>query len=194
MFILMSMTGFASLVAATGATDSDLQAQNISVTWDSTYEFTRIQWDNLDTSDFQVMNDLQVATYQVYRSSAPITTPDIENGNLTHFASIPACEAEWTVGNCRNQERSVIHLTPHSSEGSYHYAVTTVLGDSSEAAFVEMNVSQNYEAVNETSHAITSVFNLNATYDGENQQTILEWENTVPVFFPGQLIETGENA
>ena len=194
MFVLMSMTGFASLVAASGATDSDLQAQNITVTWDSTYEYTRIHWDNLDTSDFQVMNDLQVATYQVYRSSSPINTSDIEDGNLTHFASIPACEPEWSVGNCRNQERSVIYLTPHSSEGSYHYAVTTILGDGSEKAFVEMNVSQNYEAVNETSHAITSVFNLNATYDGVNQQTILEWENTVPVFFPGQLIETGQNA
>ena len=86
----MSMTGFASLVAASGATDSDLQAQNITVTWDSTYEYTRIHWDNLDTSDFQVMNDLQVATYQVYRSSSPINTSDIEDGNLTHFASIPA--------------------------------------------------------------------------------------------------------
>ena len=176
MFVLMSMTGFASLVAASGVTDSDLQARNISVSWDPTYEFTRIQWDNLDTGDFQVMNDLQVATYRVYRSDMPITTLDIENDNLTHFASIPACEAEWSVGNCRNQARSVIHLTPHSSEGSYHYAVTTMLGNGTEAAFVEMNVSQNYEAVNETSHAITSVFNLNATYDGANQQTILEWK------------------
>ena len=66
MFVLMSMTGFASLVAASGVTDSDLQARNISVSWDPTYEFTRIQWDNLDTGDFQVMNDLQVGLKRLH--------------------------------------------------------------------------------------------------------------------------------
>lgn len=180
---------------------NDVQAQEMQAVWDSTYEHTRVTWRNIGGDggtlggiSSSTIQNLPLVKYRVYRAAQPINASDITDGNYSYFTEVDACLPEQDAFSCLDQERSAIFLTPHSSNGSYHYAVTTVLSDGTELGLVEMNVSQNYEPVIENSNPISTPFNLRATYDGAASETVLEWDNTVPVFFPGQLTETGLNA
>lgn len=207
LILLLSMISLPSVMADNHydfndiGNPNDVQAQEMQAVWDSTYEFTRVSWRNIGGDggsaggiSSTTIQNLPLVKYRVYRAEQPIVPSDIENGNYTHFSEVDACQAEQDAFECLDQERSAIFFTSHSSNGSYHYAITTVFSNGTEFGLVEMNVSQNYVPVIEDSNPISTPFNLRATYDGDTSETVLEWDNTVPVFFPGQLTETGLNA
>ncbi len=180
---------------------NDVQAQEMQAVWDSTYEYTKITWRNIGGDggteggiSSSTIQNLPLVKYRVYRASQPINASDITDGNYTHFSEVNACLPEQDAFSCLDQERSATYLTSHTSSGSYYYAVSTVLSNGIEHGLVEMNISQNYVPVVEDSNPISTPFNLRASYDGAASETVLEWDNTVPVFFPGQLTETGLNA
>ena len=113
---------------------NDVQAQEMQAVWDSTYEHTRVTWRNIGGDggttggiSSSTIQNLPLVKYRVYRAAQPINASDITDGNYSYFTEVDACLPEQDAFSCLDQERSAIFLTPHSSNGSYHYAVTTVL-------------------------------------------------------------------
>ena len=177
---------------------ANLQAQDITATFDPLSETTTITWRNIDI-DGSVLQGLFSATYNVYRSTSQIT--DLTIGDLTPFVTdITACSSV-DVGNdafkCRGINGTVdahtaSFLVPPGVNGSFYYAVTTTLGDGSEMFDLDVNASTIENPVEEITTPIRTPYNLAATFDPELSNTTLTWVNYNDIF--PLLPETGDDA
>ena len=177
---------------------ANLQAQDITATFDPLSETTTITWRNIDI-DGSVLQGLFSATYNVYRSTSQIT--DLTIGDLTPFVTdITACSSV-AVGNdafkCRGINGTVdahtaSFLVPPGVNGSFYYAVTTTLGDGSEMFDLDVNASTIENPVEEITTPIRTPYNIAATFDPELSNTTLTWVNYNDIF--PLLPETGDDA
>ena len=177
---------------------ANLQAQDITATFDPLSETTTITWRNIDI-DGSVLQGLFSATYNVYRSTSQIT--DLTIGDLTPFVTdITACSSV-DVGNdafkCRGINGTVdahtaSFLVPPGVNGSFYYAVTTTLGDGSEMFDLDVNASTIENPVEEITTPIRTPYNIAATFDPELSNTTLTWVNYNDIF--PLLPETGDDA
>jgi len=169
-----------------------LQAQDIAASFDSVSETTTITWRNIDT-DGSVLTGLFNSTYNVYRSSEPITAPNLSS--LTPFETgIIACTLADPFG-CRGiagpYTHSASYLVPPGKNESTYYAVTTTV-DGIELLDLDVNASVIENPVLEQTTPINTPFNLIASFDPDTSNTTLQWINyndLIPT-----LPETGADA
>ena len=177
---------------------ANLQAQDITATFDPVSETTTVTWRNIDI-DGSVLQGLFSATYNVYRSTSQIT--DLTIGDLTPFVTgITACSSVDVANDafkCRGLNGTVdahtaSFLVSPGVNGSFYYAVTTTLGDGSELFDLDVNASTIEDPVEEITTPIRTPYNLVATFDPELSNTTLTWVNYNDIF--PLLPETGDDA
>ncbi len=191
-FFVLSMLLLSSLpmltnVSADQGTPSDLQAQDIQVSFDNVSETTTVSWRNIEQTggDLDLYSELWDATYHLYRHDSPITPGNIEN--LSPWYSVVACDKS-SVGqnplNCRGQGGSNPH-PGHSAtyqvgagtDGAFYYAITTEHSDGTIFSPLDVNASTVYEPVLELTTPIRSPYNVQADFNPGTSQTTIQWIN-----------------
>ena len=159
---------------------TNLQAQNIQAVFDNTSETTLITWDNIATGGSE-LNGLFSATYMLYRHSSPIDASNLDS--LEHFDEVDACDAGEAGGNpfnCQGGTHSghaVTFPVSPGTNGTFYYAITTMLSNGTEAAELLFNGSQTYEPVEEITRAVYTPFIISVSFDAASSQTTINWLN-----------------
>ena len=196
---LISIIPVNSVVAEDQGAPEVMQAQDIDAVFDPVSETTTITWRNTNQL-WNEINDLFAAEYRVYRSSSPIDAANIMN--LQYFANTSACTSESIGGStspldCRgingvHPGHSVSFLVPPGVNGSFYYAITTVLADGTEEYTLDVNASKLYEPVDEVTTPIQTPYNIQAYFEGSTSQTTITWINYNDI--NPVLPETGDDA
>ena len=135
--LLVSSLPMLNTVSADIGIPDELQAQDITVSFDNVSETTTVSWRNIEDTagNFNLYSELWDATYHLYRHDVPITPANI--GDLNPWHSVTACDKS-TIGqnplSCRGQGGSNPH-PGHSAtyqvgagtDGHFFYAITTEL-------------------------------------------------------------------
>ena len=159
---------------------TNLQAQHIQAVFDNTSETTLITWENIATGGSE-LNGLFSATYKIYRHSSVIDEANL--GTLEPFAEVDACDAGEAGGNPFNCQggthsgHSVSFPVDPGTNGTFYYAITTLLANGTEAAELLFNASQIYEPVEEITRSVYTPYIISALFDAANSQTTLNWLN-----------------
>lgn len=174
-----------STISAEDQGDAEvMQAQDIAAVFDPVSETTTITWRNTNQL-WNEINDLFAAEYRVYRSSSQIDSANI--GSLDYFANVSACTTESIGGStspldCRgingvHPGHSVSFLVPPGVNGTFYYAITTVVANGTEELTLDVNASNLYEPVNEITTPIQTPYNVQAYFQGSTSETTVTWIN-----------------
>ena len=178
--MLLALTPLGHVHAESEGVPENLQAQNIQAVFNSESETTLITWDNIATAGSELQG-LFSATYRLYRHSAPIDAANL--GSLEPFAEVDACDAGTAGGNPFNCQggthpgHTYNYPVEPGTNGSYHYAITTLLANGTEAAELLFNGSQIYEPVIEMTRSVLTPFMISWVFDAATSQTTLTWLN-----------------
>jgi len=180
---------------------ANLQAQDITAAFDPLTEVTTITWENSDTNDGNAIQGFAGAEYNVYRHNAPIDSSNVVG--LTPFATVDACNlnlpnVSGNPFNCRGstyETHSVSFPVSPGVNGSFYYAITTMLGNGTEAGEFIMNESHVYDPVIEQTTAVQTPIILTVDFVPADSETTIRWYNYNDLF-SGEDIhpETGDNA
>ena len=184
--LLVSSLPMLSTVSASDVgTPSDLQAQDIDVTFDNVSETTTVTWRNIAQAggNLDLYAELWDATYHVYRHDAPINPANI--GDLTPWHSVIACDEDDISQslNCRSAGsnphpgHSATFQVGAGTDGDFYYAITTEHGNGTISAPLDFNASSLYEPVNEVTTPIRSPYNVQANFNPATSQTTIQWIN-----------------
>ena len=191
LILTMGMAPGVPAVSADASSPTDMQAQNIAVSFDPLAESTSIMWENINTQNLTIAQNLQSSRYLIYRSATEMNQSVIENGSIPYIANVSACTGN--VVSCPGQQHAVTHPLPPGVNGSYFYGIATQLDDGTIIAFMELGQAHISEPVYEFTHDITAPFSVNATFFPETGKTKVDWIN-LNQLQPGTLLETGDNA
>jgi len=180
--LLLSSLPMLNTVSADIGIPSELQAQDISASFDNVSETTTITWRNIEDvgGDVNLYSELWDATYHVYRHDSPITSANIDS--LTPWKSVPACDRisiSQSV-DCRGQAAGTHEVTYQVGAGtnnSFYYAITTELADGNVTKTLDFNASSLYEPVIEITTPVRSPFNVQASFNTMTSQTTIQWVN-----------------
>ena len=199
--LLVSSLPMLSTVSASDVgTPSDLQAQEIDVTFDNVSETTTVTWRNIAQAggNLDLYAELWDATYHVYRHDAPITPANI--GDLTPWHSVIACDEDdisqsldcRSAGSNPHPGHSATFQVGAGTDGDFYYAITTEHGNGTISAPLDFNASSLYEPVNEVTTPIRSPYNVQANFNPATSQTTIQWinYNSINPILP----ETGSDA
>ncbi len=175
---------------------ADLQAHDILVVFDNQYEQTRIMWRNVGTSNIAQLQDLQTAEYSIYRHDSEINASVVENESLIPIATVPACTT--TLVGCQGLQHEYTYALPPSVNGSFFYGISTECTGCSEGNWLnvtrihhfERSVSNVYDPIIESTHAITAPFLLSGEYDVARGMSELTWVN-LNTILPGSIPDNG---
>ena len=172
-------------VSADVGIPSDLQAQDIDVTFDNVSETTTVTWRNIAQAggNLDLYAELWDAVYHVYRHDAPITPSNIDD--LTPWHSVVACDENVITQslNCRSSGNnphpghSATYQVGAGTSGSFYYAITTEHSDGNISAPLDMNASSLYDPVIEITTPIRSPYNVQASFNPATSETTIQWIN-----------------
>ena len=197
MLLAIVPMGFTSATHGGEGTPSNLQAQHINASFDPVSETTTITWENLVSSDFPILNSMFGANYTLYRSSAVITEANLSN--LTPIATVKVCDSSTLGANpgvCSGDAHpghSYTYPVAPGVNGTYYYAITTMLPSGTEAAELILNASQTELPVFETTKPVQTPYIISAEFDAEKSETTLLWfnwnefDNVLPTTGPDAL-------
>ena len=195
--LLVSSLPMLSTVSADIGIPSELQAQDITVSFDNVSETTTINWRNIEDTagNFNLYSELWDATYHLYRHTAQITPANIDS--LNPWKSVSACDqaAISQSIDCRGEALGTHEATYQvgaGTNGTFYYAITTELGNGTITSPLDFNASSLYEPVTEVTTPIRSPFNVQATFDPGASQTTIQWINYNSLY--PILPETGPDA
>ena len=180
--LLVSSLPMFTTVSADMGIPSELQAQDISVSFDNVSETTTVSWRNIEDTagNLNLYAELWDATYHLYRHNVPITPQNIDS--LSPWKSVVACdedEIEQFV-DCRGEAEGTHEATYQvgaGTNGTFYYAITTEHGDGNITAPLDFNASSLYEPVLEITTPIRSPYNVQATFNPGTSQTTIQWIN-----------------
>ncbi|MDP6869495.1 MAG: hypothetical protein QGI21_01825 [Candidatus Poseidoniaceae archaeon] len=164
-----------------------LQAQDISVSFDPVSETTTVTWRNIESTggNLDLYEDLWDATYYVYRHNAPITTMNV--GELIPWHSVVACDKNDLGENplaCRGQGGSnphpghtAIFQVGAGTNGSFYYGVITEFANGSLSQPLDFNASSLYDPVLEITTPIRTPYNIAASFNPSTSKTTISWIN-----------------
>ena len=77
-------------VQADGTEQAELEAKNLTASFNMTSEMVTVSWENIDTNDYLILEDLQKTNYSLYRSDEPLNSSNYQNAQLVED-NIQAC-------------------------------------------------------------------------------------------------------
>lgn len=169
----------------------ELQAQNISATFDGVTETTKITWDNIE-SFTQDLQELQTAQYKIYRHDSLIDAVSLPQAEL--IGTVDACTDE-VFTNCQGGQHAGHEFTYQVEPGtddSFYYGITTLLQNGSVTKLLNIGASAIDQPVAEFSSQPLSPYHVRATYDRWSSSTELTWINYNDI--SNTLPTTGDDA
>ena len=172
--VLLLMVPLLQSVAADEGQGPDLEAKNLTATFDGENETTTLSWGNIDTNDFLILDELKTTTYALYRSDEPLNSSNYNNAELLE-EGIQACMATDTYAECKERTHSVTKAIPPSTNGSFYYGIVSTLQNGSIISnFTEGDAALS-QPIHEFGSPITSPYALQGSYDTTNSTTTLTW-------------------
>ena len=172
--VLLLMVPLLQSVAADDGQGPDLEAKNLTATFDGENETTTLSWGNMDTNDFLILDELKTTTYALYRSDEPLNSSNYNNAELLE-EGIQACLATDTYAECKERTHSVTKAIPPSTNSSFYYGIVSILQNGSIISnFTEGDAALS-QPIHEFGSPITSPYALQGSYDTTNSTTTLTW-------------------
>ena len=177
----------------------NLQAQDISATFDTSTELTTITWRNIDSPGPE-LNNIFDAVYNVYRHTENITQDNIASAQLIH--QVDACNPLQIGGSTSRYDcmafngshpgHSFSYLISPGTNDKFYYGITTTIASTGTFSDLIFNESSLYDGVQEVTTPIRTPYNLQASFDATSSKTTLDWVNYNDIF--PILPETGPDA
>ncbi|MBT61145.1 MAG: hypothetical protein CMA63_06320 [Euryarchaeota archaeon] len=161
-------------VQADGEDGTYLEAKNLQATVDSINETVTVSWDNIDTNDFMILEDLKKTNYSLYRSDEPLNSSNYLQAELVR-ENIQACTEADTFTSCKNREHVVVYTIPPATDGNFYYGVISTLQNGSVSDNFTIGNATVSQPVYEFGSSITSPYGLQANYVVDNSTTQLSW-------------------
>ena len=120
-------------------------------------------------------------------------------GGMTPIATVDACDQIETgnpnncLGSREDGSHSITYQVPPGVNGTYYYAITTVLVNGTETMELTPDASQLSLPVEEVSAPVRSPYYIQGEFDPFTSTTTLNWVN-YNIISPGTLPETGPDA
>ena len=153
---------------------------NLTAVFDLDNETTTLSWENIDTNDFMILDDLKLTNYSLYRSDEPLNSSNYMNAQLIQD-NIQACLALDTLSECKERTHTVTHAVPPSTNGSFYYGVVSTLQNGTIISnFTEGNAAL-AQPIHEFGSSIASPYALQAFYDVSNATTTLTWLSLIHI-------------
>ncbi len=172
--IILLMMPLLNTVQADGTNGPDLEAKNLTAAFDLTNETVTLSWENIDTNDFVILQDLQKTNYSLYRSDEPLNSSNYQSAQLMK-ENIQACYELDTFAECKNRQHIVVLQTPANTDGGFYYGVLSTLLNGTIIDNFSIGNAALGQPLYEFGSPIASPYNLQATYDAENSTTELTW-------------------
>ena len=172
--IILMLMPIINTVQADGDDEYNLEAKNITAIIDSMNETVTIVWDNIDTNDYLILEELKTTNYSLYRSDEPLNDSNYLQSELIS-GNIQACLESDSLTVCKNRQHSVVYNTPPNTDGSFYYGVISTLDNGSIIDNFSPGNASLSEPVHEFGSAISSPYSLQANYNVENSTTTLNW-------------------
>ena len=161
-------------VQADGTSQSELEAKNLTASFNLTSEIVTVTWGNVDTNDYLILQELQNTNYSLYRSDEPLNSSNYQNAQLVED-KIQACLEEDTFTECKNRQHVVVLQTPANTDGGFYYGVVSTSLNGSIIADFSIGNASLHQPLYEFGSPITSPYSLQAMYDPATSTTALNW-------------------
>ncbi len=161
-------------VQADGTTEPDLGAKNLTAAFDLTNETVTIIWENIDTNDYLILEDLKNTNYSLYRSDEPLNSSNYQNAQLIED-NVQACFESDSLTTCKNRQHIVVFQTPANTDGGFYYGVLSTLNNGTTIDDFSIGNASLNEPLYEYGSAIRSPYSLQATFDVTASTTELNW-------------------
>lgn len=171
--VLLLLAPLTNTASADEGEGPALEAKNFSAAVDSDNETTTLTWGNIDTNDFEVLNDLKFTNYSLYRSDEPLNSSNYLGSQLI-AQQIQACLSGDTLAECKERLHSVTNSIPPSTNGSFYYGVVSNHNGTVISNFTAGDAALN-QPILEYGSPIASPYALQGSYDIDNFTTTLSW-------------------
>lgn len=171
--ILLLLLPVLNTVHASEGDGPALEAKNFSAVVDSENETTTLTWGNLDTNDFEILNDLKFTNYSLYRSDEPLNSSNYLEAQLI-AEEIQACLAADSLAECKGRTHTVTNSIPPSTNGSFYYGVVSTHNGTIISNFTAGDATLS-QPIQEYGSPIASPYALQGFYDVINSTTTLTW-------------------
>ncbi len=163
-----------STVQADGTEQAELEAKNLTASYNLTSETVTVTWENIDTNDYLILEDLKKTNYSLYRSDEPLNSSNYLSAQLIED-NIQACFEADTFTECKNRQHVVVLQTPANTDGGYYYGVVSTLLNGTIIADFSIGNASLSQPLYEFGSPITSPYSLQAVYDAPSSTTELNW-------------------
>ena len=161
-------------VQADGTEQAELEAKNLTASFNMTSEMVTVSWENIDTNDYLILEDLQRTNYSLYRSDEPLNSSNYQNAQLVED-NIQACFEDDTYAQCKTRQHVVVLQTPANTDGGFYYGVVSTLLNGTIIADFSVGNASLGQPLYEFGSPITSPYSLQGMYDPTASTTELSW-------------------
>ena len=171
--VLLLLVPLINTASADEVEGPNLEAKNFSAVVDSDSETTTLSWGNIDTNDFEILNDLKFTNYSLYRSDEPLDSSNYLESQLIS-EQIQACLSSDSLSECKDRLHSVTNSIPPSTNGSFYYGVVSNHNGTIISNFTVGDAALE-QPILEYGSPIASPYALQGSYDVDNFTTTLSW-------------------
>ena len=161
-------------VQADETAEPALEAKNLTAQFNISTESVTLTWQNTETNDFTILQQLKSTNYSLYRSDEPLNATNYEQAELV-ADQIQACYDDDSLTICKNRVHVVMYSTPPNTDGGYYYGVISTLINGTIIANFSIGNAALQQPVYEYGSSITSPYSLHAIYDVNQSSTLLNW-------------------
>ena len=161
-------------VQADGTEQAELEAKNLTASFNMTSEMVTVSWENIDTNDYLILEDLQKTNYSLYRSDEPLNSSNYQNAQLIED-KIQACFEDDSFAQCKTRQHVVVLQTPANTDGGFYYGVVSTLLNGTIIADFSVGNASLGQPLYEFGSPITSPYSLQGIYDPTASTTELSW-------------------
>lgn len=163
-----------STVQADGTNEPDLGAKNLTAAFDLTNETVTLIWENIDTNDYLILEDLKNTNYSLYRSDEPLNSSNYQDAQLIED-QIQACFDSDSLTMCKNRQHVVVFQTPANTDGGFYYGVLSTLNNGTTIDDFSIGNASLSEPLYEYGSSIRSPYSLQAVFNATASTTELSW-------------------
>ena len=167
-------------VQADGTNEPDLGAKNLTAAFDLTNETVTLIWDNIDTNDYLILEDLKNTNYSLYRSDEPLNSSNYQDAQLIEDY-IQACFESDSLTTCKNRQHVVVFQTPANTNGGFYYGVLSTVNNGTIIDDFSIGNASLSQPLYEYGSSIRSPYSLQGMFDVATSTTELSWIDVTQV-------------